>query len=229
MNDLDQIAQDKSKFPISIEDGKMVEERTLRTAPLCDLTIDQVISHRLNDVAIFGRVDEESQRKYWIGIRSDVRTRRMIEQITNEHVQIGFYQASAVYVSVQHGRMIDYVKHATYIKQINDLYADIEKSNNVDLKDERDTPTVRFIKSPYRGGREAKSGFILRDAEEIKTDASRRGIAVSTYNTICSILSCRSSNHISTDCIDVCNWYTRKYQAYLDDRIRDLERIVDGS
>jgi hypothetical protein len=218
---------DDDKFKMHVVDKNYERKRVLAT-PIPKLTIDEIIEYRLDDIQFFGHDDHEGDNKrhrmYFLNHPSDVRTRRMIASIQEPHEAHGLLKPVVTYLSIQHGVLIECMDNEKIIKEITRLKNIIKSCGNRDLKDECDTLTNFTLSLKYGGKKRPKIGFLLPQREWIKDQCDLRGMSEEYYTVISSIYSCKTSDLIED--ADYCDWLIDRYKFKLDNRKRELDRIV---
>jgi hypothetical protein len=202
------------------------EERRIKNTPRHKVTIDNVIAHLLNESEFFGYGDD-TKRQYRLNMYSDVRTRRMITVIAESHAPSPLDRPSVLYLTIQHGSYIEYADNAKSIEDISRLVNIIQSSGNVDLKDECDSMPPSTIRLKYGGQKRGKVNFTRSVSLAIQKDAELRGVSESSYLIVCSAYSGLTSTAIPPEVSEYCEWIIERYKFRLDDRIRNLQRLVD--
>jgi hypothetical protein len=202
------------------------EEMRVKRTPRDQITIDDVVSHLLNDSKFFGYGDD-TKRQYRLDMYSDVRTRRMITAITESHAPSTLDRPSVLYLTIQHGSYMEYADNAKDISEISRLLDIIKLSGNADLKDECDSMPTSTIRMKYNGQKRCKVNFTRPAEQGIKGDVELRGVSESTYLIVCSAYSGKTSKSVPPESLEYCDWIIKQYKFKLADRIVNLQRLVD--
>ncbi len=210
--------------PVTVIDTEANRLRILNS-PIKDLVIDEVIEYRLNDPVFFGYSDED-KRKYRIDMYTDVRTRRLIATISDNHKHGVIYKPSVQYLTIQHGAYLEEADNAEVIQEITRLYDAIQNSGNPDIKDELDALPAKPLMLKHRGQKRPKVSFTLSQEQSIKKAAEIRGVSDAALLIIRSVYSGVTAPYAPTETIEYARWLIQHYQGLLKRRVLDLQDLL---
>jgi hypothetical protein len=214
--------------PVPVSDGDPIKERArIWSLPIHQLIIDDIIGYRLDDPQFFGTKKDEERRIYRVNIWTDVRTRRMIAQISKPYQINGIYPPSILYLTVQHGYYLELMDNRNTLQEITRLKNIIDLSGNADLKDECESMPRTTISLRYPGRQRGKVAFKMPHQQILKQESELRGVSDSTYAIITSIYSGMTSPVSPKECLEYGMELIERYKERLDDRVRNLTRLVN--